>query len=222
MPKNEAVSQNLSGVMENARYIVLQKNDSSLDAKRLSDSNILRVSLKSQTRDQAQKLGSEQATSLITEMSRFYNIKTELDMRILRNPTPRYVTSYNPALLAFLSIISGLLVTFFSFGITYFTIKPKQKTTKIFTFSDFSKNYRKEKERIIFYPEPKKRKEAHVSESIMPSAKAPAPENLPVAEKTVSDKFSGNIYFKETKEEKQKLTPEQAKERLNQLLSGKM
>ena len=77
----------------------------------LGRSGILRLSVSDSGMEEAKKLNAYSTRELIRELSGFYNIKTDLDIRIIDGPIARSSRNVNPFLAAIASLLSGMIIT---------------------------------------------------------------------------------------------------------------
>lgn len=251
-PKNTTSAINMEGTMGNAeefaKTLHLEKNGVTFE--RIGHSQMIGVSARDASASKAKELSHQSAISLISVMSRYYNIKTELDMRIIDWSETTIPSAKNIFYDLLAGIILSLILSLAIFNIYDFVSSPRISIVrKMPTFSlaglsknmnDFSKGKKKAEEKPEAYSarQPEGEKEKNIITPAPTFArKSAAPENLPFApEEIVEQKLypngNGEKQPKETKNgppaEKPKedifreATPEEVKERLNKLLSGKM
>lgn len=273
LPKNEVVARNVSQVMENAKqlpltlafYNNLVENNPDIEdgalelpnakrksfwnekiqTKQIGTSGILRVRISDKSALQAENISRQVVAGISMQLSRYYNIKTEMDARIIDGPIITQVTKINVILWVFLSLLFGCILGFVVNAAMDFiseknenSIENKQidfpQKTSIFPKIDFPQmEIKKDK---IFYEN--KDIEFNIGK------KAPAPANLPIAEENFTFKLSKeeviasdeinaaekiaepiisvdkNVDDKSFVDATREATPEEVKARLNRLLSG--
>lgn len=256
--------------------------DSRLAVKRLGGSGVLEITAIDPNRARAESVSVQTARELIATAGIYYNVQTDIDLRIIDGPITTYA-GLAPAYVIFLESLGGsFLLVSFAFLISFLlfgeqeTPAPKKSIRWTFTggktFSPLplvsevisrevlgAKNIQRE------HPESRKSKiepgalrEEKKAVKLEPAStkaveevytaftkKAAAPPNLPVAEEKPvfsipQSKDNGPVIISELKEaereeEKNEVaklpeekpiireaTPEEVKERLNKLLSGKL
>lgn len=208
--------------------------NSEIEISKINNSNIISVKAFADIQPDSEDLSNAVSRDLITEMSLYYNIRTELEMRKIDGPISNEISRG----LNVSSIIISLLVGVILWIILNFTIKTSEKLTdkigrNTFPIKDnlsFSfpteikksekENRENEKEEFLI----EKEEDATV---ISQEKKASAPENLPIV-----NEFSLNSSIKVDKKESEQAeafepktheaTEEEIKARLNKLLGFKL
>lgn len=80
------------------------------------NSSVLIIRAQGETPEYARQLAKQVAQTLITTVSFYYNVKTDIDMRIIDGPLTTTVLR-QPVLFGVFSILTSLLVTFIFFGL---------------------------------------------------------------------------------------------------------
>ena len=250
LPKNEVVSKNMDAVLENSQKIsqtlkfydqILTADEGIEDAsqelpdykrkqywnsrikiERLEKSHILLIGISNDSQFQASLVADQAAHTLGDTLSQYYNIRTELETRIIDGPVISSHTSLqNIFSVAIWSLIIGIFLSFVFFAVNGLLGKISfPKKTYIPKNNPFTKAIPQEPDYLI--------QERKVEPLVK---KAPAPSNLP---------FDGEIFFDETpREEKpnhifnavkeiakknstREASAEEVKARLNRLLRGDM
>jgi len=137
LPKNEIVARNLDKALENARQItsslafyeaIVRENEGiddpakglpgdkrkaewneMMELEKIEESGMLKLVITTDSQSQAKIIAEEGARSLAAAMSRYYNIRTELDIRITDGPIVAQAEKMNIFIWLLLSIIVGLL-----------------------------------------------------------------------------------------------------------------
>ncbi len=259
LPKSDATSRNIEQIIANARVIpkslsfynaMLTENsdiedgaaqlpdaqrkiywDSKINIDRIGRSGILEISVFDKSPMQAQIISEQTAADIAVVLSRYYNIKTELDVRftegtIVSNTVPVNFWSEAVAASVVLGFILGAAIANIIFSLQRKReVFYKEKIESIFRF-------RKTEEEMVHKPEPKK--EIKIEEPVKPAAKkvppisserkAAAPFNLPIGEgseiKTGTVSFAPGEGKQEKADHTREATAEEVKERLNKLLKG--
>jgi hypothetical protein len=193
-----------------------------IKVKRENGSTIFNIFATSKDFQQSQQLAKQTAYSLFDVLSRYYNVKTDINLRIVDGP----ITSVQAQGLFWILLLSLSLGFAASFVIYY-------------VFSGWDKYLRSRG----LAPKPLRKavsgKEIIEVETYMEQApkaivgaerKAEAPPNLPTEEDAympylVEEEFYPELLRKESKEKKAHIgepTEEELKERLNQLLRGEL
>lgn len=199
-----------------------------VDVRRNGESGILKIVVSDKSRYQSQILASQVSQSLIKSVSLFYDIKKDVNVRIIDGPITVSATSFSRFILLLESLIAGFALVFFSFFISFsfFGGEKQKEVPEPKTLSWYRK---KSAENVSAFSrekswdfEKKTRRDF--------AKKAAAPDNLPIApDFSVEGKETPEI-IEEKEEEMPKekkpiireATPEEVKERLNKLLSGKL
>lgn len=287
LPKNEAISKNLQSVIKNAQeisatlsfYNEIVKNpdisdpveelpddkrkkywDSKITVKHADGDNIIRLFVVSDDISQAEIINRQATATLISSMSHYYNIKTELDMRIVDGPIITRTSGKNIYILIIYSLISGILTGIVTSWVSSlfpgpqkqrkkspFTVgaeketdyfSPRKTLGNIFPAEEAPFEIRKKEEEKKIS---EKQKEVVADKIVSGGSKASAPINLPVADDIAIQEMQAQLYGNGKKQEAQaeekpikedsdaqpetdifrEATPEEVKERLNKLLSGK-
>lgn len=208
-PKSQIAATNIGRIIQDAKEIfLLREKNAEIKTDRKSD--IVRVSAKGTSRIETGAQASKAARGIAAEMSRYYNIKSDLDIRIIDGPVTKQgadVFSGKWILIALiLGLASGIFIDFFQ------SVNFSSRKT---TYAEFVKPS------IFEAP-----KESERKFETAPGRKAAAPENLPIDEEFV-------LPVKKSEEKKEEeleaavkkayeATPEEVKERLNKLLRGEM
>lgn len=264
IPRSDAAVRNISQIIANARqiprslsfYDKLQKlypdiddqtagmNDASrknfwndkIKLISVDRSGVVRVIAFDKNRVQAQIISRQTAGDMIVMMSRYYDTRNDLNMRVIDEPIIYDANINRDWTWGIISILLGLAVGMFfylipglikMFGIS---AKPPSMTFRrpgLYSFLDKKAETRE--------PEIKKKPILNVGLSsreadyiFEPQKKSGAPENLPVGSKFVMNALKREQAAQEEKKEKEmetgrihEATPDEVKERLNKLLGGK-
>ena len=218
IPKSQTAIQNANQIVENLKTLPnlpyfqnkISASGAEIKAERIGKSGIIKITVLGKNKSEAQILGDRAVKTLITETSRYYNIKNDIDIRILGESTIRYSAENYIWFLFLVSLPIGLVLSFLFF---YFI--PRFEERKI----EFKLGLPKfNLKNIPTKPEQKKENQPFFEQDFNFSSikKAAAPANLPISEEK-----------EEVKQEKKapiirEATPEEVKERLNKLLSGRL
>jgi len=230
LPKNETMVRNISQIIENVRQIPLSlsfynkiiENNSDIedaafelpDAKRkqfwnaqietsqIGKSGLIKIAIFNASPLQTEMISRQAISSLSVATSQYYNIKTDLDMRIVDGPIVSQVARINIPLWIFISLVAGIFLGLVIFlGSNLFSKKFAQDAVmpssmpRPFMFPDFPMSQVKEKKAEIDFgtqnifdfkiedeaaiaSAPIKKKEVPMAQE----KKASAPSNLPIAE----------------------------------------
>lgn len=228
IPKNSVTVENSGQVLENLKFISFGEN-SKIKAYRFKNSGILKIISFNADKSQAENLNRQAVENFIATASRFYNIKTDLDIRIISGPITKQST-VAPAFILFIeSLLGAFALASLAFFISFSIFRKEKSENKSFPRIIF-----KRQEKIIG---PLKKQLERKKESLVSfNKKAAAPDNLPIAqdsniipqEKTESitreatlDEVKMRLDQLQEKPIIKEATPEEVKERLNKLLSGK-
>jgi capsular polysaccharide biosynthesis protein len=191
--------------------------DKKIRTKIINRSGVVRIEISDPDRSQAEIIASRTVRDLSKVFSRYYNIKTDLDIRIIDGPITAIGKKYDARTALPISLGIALLAVYISFAlasaIEKTTFRAVNKAEKISILEQKIKpEFPVSSQEYQIVPKPKAKEDIKKEESSTRTLdkKAAAPSNLPIAEAN----------FKESKSKAP--TPEEVKERLNKLLSGKI
>jgi hypothetical protein len=254
IPKSETTAKNISRIANNAKelpksldfYDQLISQDgtikdefeglpgykrkaywqSKIKTEAIDDSSIVRITVFDKDQTRSGDLSEKAGLTLAVFMSRYYDIKTELDIRISDGPVTSYAFRENIFILFGKSLFWGTIFGFLVYGVDYILKKTKIGRERTDAKKRTRRNiFLKTVGKIDAGPITFDKKPADFKKSAetfsAPEKKSAAPVNLPVAdglamsedqEKTGKKKEDGPII--------REATPEEVKERLNKLLRG--
>jgi hypothetical protein len=188
----------------------------------LEKSGILTLEVIDHNQFLAQTLDNQATRTLINFAGQFYNTN-DLGIKIIDGPVVSYASKYPFLITLAISLATGFILVVFSFFLTYWILernnkKPREKTAL------------KEESKTIFHDWAVPRnKTLPITENSYAdfTKKSKAPDNLPVAEDiSLWKEIPKEQKAQEARPEKTSITreatPEEVKDRLNKLLSGKM
>ncbi|MCX6761492.1 MAG: hypothetical protein NTY33_01415 [Candidatus Moranbacteria bacterium] len=243
LPKNETVARNLDSVVGNFQQILttLAFNDrlsdgsealaqgvdlpnykrkefwnSKLAVERMGASGVIRIKNFDTDSSLAQELNSDTVENLITIASNYYNVRTDLELRIIDGPIMKKIVAQNLILTIAQSVLWSVLVYLILFLLFPFIFIKKEEKKRAIPGRDFSRNIPSlqkplsavlpEEENYFatknFFGQAKKVEKVSIVEKTVPQKnsfslptfpsfgkKAPTPANLPVSEDAVPDIF---------------------------------
>jgi len=270
--RNDATAKNMDRIIEDARIIPLSVSfynmiadenfddpveelpdykreafwKKKIEAEKVNGSSIIRITVFDEDQMVVEDLGEKVALNVAEVLSRYYNINTELDSRIVNGPTVSYGMKNNIFILILESLLGGLIFVFSVFAVNYILgilgigkkieskkaklvrklpIISKEEVRGLISFDkkpvDFKKIDKQSKEQ-----------ESYIQKTNFPEIlgkKSAAPENLPIADESMFQKINSaeSVKTEKIREEKRdneieirEATPEEVKERLNKLLRG--
>lgn len=265
LPKNAHVTNSMNAVLSNAKQIVsstyfyrklVERNqdiedpvdqlpeykrkeywNKTVTAERLEDSFVLRIKAVHKDREQVELLAFFTAKDIMSVMSKYYDIRNDLEMRVVESVFTRsVVTAWTWKW--FLSSIAGGFIL--AIAITWVLVQRRKEDTSRSSIQSPKPWYLPSKQDInsavnlekeILRKEDiqtalatfKKDSSVKKKEIIPTGKKASAPENLPVGSEFTLQEESPKL--EEKKPEKildHEATPEEVKRRLNKLLKGEM
>jgi capsular polysaccharide biosynthesis protein len=158
-----------------------------ISVKRQANSSALFLETKGGTPEKTKRLAKQTAQTLFSVAGLYYNVKTDIDMRVIDGPIVSYRLA-KPFLFGVTSILTGLIITSFFFfvlnAISQFVARPKTGTEKMQEKFSIGETVPWIDPRKFIPSKPKELSFENVSkESRAPQyvAHAPAPANLPVA-----------------------------------------
>jgi capsular polysaccharide biosynthesis protein len=234
-----------------------------IKTERLDSSSIIKITAFSGNYDQAGKLAGLYAQELSRSVAQYYNVRKQLDIRVIDQPTASFDFGKSVWPQAAKSILWGIVAGILDVVVITFIPKTYKKKKGVSFYKNFFTYKNGASEKIpeeepdyfptIFSKKPEEKKPARdtggESKIITPEKKSTAPENLPFADDEAAQIFEQKMYsngkdkarklptrgeekIKEREEPAiqkppeedifREATPEEVKERLNKLLSGKM
>lgn len=263
LPKSDSAVRNISQIMGNAKEIprslsfydkLLERNEDIEDEaaglpdykrkavwnsknkiEQIGSSGIVKIEVFDPSQWQAEILSRQVATDVAVVMSKYYNVKTDLDVRIIDGPIIGYAPRRSIAAWIGISLLVGLAAGFLLSLISSVLSKAeiKRKFQVRFPFRERKPFVISEEKagipKGVFEAEKKEEPAFVITKKEKPvigaTKKAAAPSNLPVGEEFIFE--APKIKPEEEKPEEKKTayreaTPEEVKERLNKLLRGEM
>lgn len=244
---NENLIDDSKGLPSFERKLLWEKK---IRTERIAESGIIRITVSDPDRYQSEVIGSQAGITLASYLSRAYDIKTDIDFRIIDGPITSYAIKYNFFVLLFSSFLGGLVISFLIYWVFLQLLKMKPQSRNVslpVSLVEILKEKNQKLKSLSYGEEEKSVATGHA----VTAAKAAAPDNLPIAdeailadlkspgrsdkkeeEKDITNDASNNYVVKEPTPEEvenrlKKLlpkdpTPEEVKERLNKLLSGEL
>ena len=108
-PKNGAKTSELSDNQRENEW------NSQINIKRLEEGSIIRIAITDNNRTLAEAISQKTALNLAKSLSLYYDIRTELDTRIIGSPITVYTWRYSILTMTVAAIILGLVITFIIF-----------------------------------------------------------------------------------------------------------
>lgn len=197
--------------------------NSKVKTERISNSGIVKISAFDDDHYIAENLSTQTVKNIIGSAGLYYNIKNDIDIRIIGEPITLYSNSQSKIILVLKSLVSGFILVFLSFLTPFYLFE--KNTERHNRFLPIKENLKLEKtEKPVFEKEKDwfSLAKSEISCNIY-NKKASAPDNLPIAggaeENKETEKFPEN---EEKNPITREATSEEVKERLNKLLSGKL
>ncbi len=239
--------------------------DSKIEINHLKNTGILRIIASDKSPYQASVLNNQAVKDLVAVSSLYYNIKTDIDVRIIDGPIGKYTTSQSYLVVLIESLAGGIVIAILIFLLSakLFWKKEDRRNFSSINFPSYEKSlfdlkgatHKKSLQKLI-----EDKPEIYSNEisqstlldtSLASSKEAAAPANLPIAsdnffennskeekvlpeKMVINNKFAKNLNTEKAENKKIKsinnnqesiireATPEEVKERLNKLLSGKL
>ncbi|HAT73458.1 MAG: hypothetical protein US30_C0001G0091 [Candidatus Moranbacteria bacterium GW2011_GWF2_36_839] len=199
-----------------------------VEIRRVGNSSVLEFIAKDNDSYTAEVLSTQTVKTLLSIIGAYYDIKNDIDIRIIDGPITKdsFSGSYSYSLLKSLPIgfVLAFVLNYFLFLFIQDQLKEKPKASLAWSYKETLRNIEpKQPETKIL----KEKKPTTETEGYIPifGKKAVAPDNLPIAEDIP-------VFEQPQKEEPKKegvktpliheATAEEVKERLNRLLSGKL
>ncbi|MCX6765860.1 MAG: hypothetical protein NT136_02790 [Candidatus Moranbacteria bacterium] len=224
---NPELTDQFSGRSKDERKKLWNKT---LGIKQENKSTFINIEIMEKDRTQSVQLAEQATRTLIDTASRYYNIKTDIDLRIVEGPITTPILKYWYWLIL-LSAALGLLSSFLLNVIFSAFINLARVKKDIFKLPRFE---RKEENKIAAMEEELVIPGFPAGKEESTARKSKAPENLPVADEIISppqeelydippalNGEAAEILEEEPKEITEP-TEEELKKRLNQLLRGEL
>ena len=256
IPKSEVAARNIDQILRNAEEIpkslsfynkMLELNsdiednladmpdsqrkeawNSKIKIKNIKESEIIKIDTFSDDQLQAEIISRQIAFSDITVLSRYYDITTDLDMRIIDGPITCFAYRINYGILFLFSLLAGIIIGGAVYLIAKFFPK-KEDFVKLQSLEKYFQLTKKEKteEESEYFPISDEELES-LDDIYTFEKKGAAPDNLPIAEESAfestEEKKEPAIYPKSSENISQivtrEATPEEVKARLNKLLNN--
>lgn len=205
---NDLIDDDFEGYALDKRKTLWNKTFS---AKRQAGSGALVMEARGDTPEKSRRLARQTAQTLFSVAGIYYNVKTDVDMRVIDGPIVSYALA-KPFLYGVMSILTSLIITSFFFwvlnAVSQFSARQKIGTEK--TYQEFSvgetvpwidpRKFVPEKPAGLSFENTHEEKTAvfpaHAPQYVV---HAPAPANLPVAPEE-TEFFPGNDIVEETEE----------------------
>lgn len=198
--------------------------NSELKMERVGESSILKILVFDRDQLQAQAISNQITNDIPVVMSHYYNIKTDLEIRVVENPVINSVFKGSLAKEIVWSVLYGIMAGIIAFFVALFLDKYEQKAKENLSKLNFENIFPKEEsqgEEVV--PQTEVEEKIEKKETVDATKKASAPSNLPIGE--INSEVSG---IQEANEEKpetkiqpsREATADEIKERLNKLLRG--
>ena len=219
---NKNIEDEFAGRSKDKRKELWNKK---LEINRQKNSGVIEIKIFDDNQIRSEKIARQTAFTLFNTASRYYNIKNEIDLRIVDGPITG-VKIKNWPWLILLSILAG---TFLSYLITSVFSKAENLFLKAGSGINLTKPYRQDfsnwttamrrKGRAKKGDKPEKKQEPAAAVK-----KSQAPSNLPVAEesKAAPKKIEADKIAAKKTIPTEEPSEEELKERLNQLLRGEL
>ncbi|MFZ2193010.1 MAG: hypothetical protein WAV31_02100 [Candidatus Moraniibacteriota bacterium] len=269
LPKNELVSQEIDAVIANFEQIIsslafcdrlAEENDSFEDVQDLPNykrkeacntklevsqlGKSATVSIKNFDKDSilVRELNDDTVNNLIAVTGKYYNIKSDLELRIIDGPIIRSGVLQNIFYIILQSLLWAVIIFVCIFFLIPFIFIKKEKKIRQIPSTDFAEKipFKKTAAPIFSIPEEENyfsTKNFFKASFSGAGKKASTPVNLPISDDEVPDIFREKISMnkveipveekmipeKDTQEKEyisHEATPEEVKERLNKLLRG--
>lgn len=258
LPKNASMGNNMEAVLFNAKQIassvsfytqMIEENpeiedpvdqlpadkrkeywDDTLTVERLDKSHVLRVQAVHKDREQAELLVSRATRDIATVMSKYYDIRNDLEVRIIETALTRSVSMAYAWEWFLGSLAAGFILAAGIFQSTDRAERGRVRTEKKspppyrgtqpwYPLMEKIKTEVKDPPKEIVQPKVGK---IEKKETPSPGKKSSAPENLPVGNELVLKKEAPEDEKKMEGIRDHEATPEEVKKRLNKLLKGEM
>ena len=162
-----------------------------ISVKRQANSGALVLETKGDTPEKVKRLAKQTAQTLFSAAGLYYNVKTDIDMRVIDGPIVSYALA-KPFLFGATSILTGLIVTSLFFfvlnAISEFAARQKTGTEKVQEKFSIGETVPWIDPRKFIPSKPKELSFENASKELRAPqyvAHAPAPANLPVASEEI-------------------------------------
>lgn len=235
VPKSEMAALNISRIIRDAEEIFPLKIKNA-EIETSEESDIASVFAEGESRLETEARTFNAARGIAVEMSRYYDIRKDLNIRIISDPDAKQKMDFFSIGWMLFGIVGGFIAgvliwlmrnlkqsmsfdqNYYKILIIFKDVFSKFKSPLNAKFRSFAPMMRNEISRDKVFQESVMEIEKETDVSI--GKKASAPDNLPIGDGFILPvKKSENI---EESEPRHEATPEEVKERLNKLLRGEM
>lgn len=239
IPKNETMGASIDTIAHNAKELADGRVKTTVKVVRKT--SIIELSAFHRNKEQSRSIATNSVRNMISTLSQYYDIKNDLDMRIIGEPKIKKLSKQNYSLSVIISILAGIVLSFATFILAdYFNRKSisgkslfpeifsEEKRERIFPKTDKDKKTVMEERTPETVPDIKKEiiKKDQASKTTpavsfqkpaIHEKKSAAPENLPIGD-------AANIFKAKsgTNKNSDALKEKSIKEKLNRLISGSM
>lgn len=224
---NPDIEDTLSTLPDNQRKASWNEK---IKVERVKKSGVIKIEAFSDTQLQAEIISRQVVASDITVLSKYYDMTTDLDFRIIDGPIMYVVSKINFWILFLFSLLLGVATGCAAYFVANF-FPHKENLLKFESLREYLKpaSEKASKKMSEYFSFPKKELESFEEDIYTFEKKASAPDNLPVAaeesiftskvkkeQSFVAPKPSENVSQIVSRE----ATPEEVKARLNKLLNS--
>ncbi|KKP78270.1 MAG: hypothetical protein A2271_03980 [Candidatus Moranbacteria bacterium RIFOXYA12_FULL_35_19] len=189
--------------------------------ERIGKSSGLEITAINQDAYTAQVLSTQTVKSLIGSIGAYYDIENDLAIRIISPAVTQNSFSGSYFYLILESIFAGFVLAFI---LNYFLQSLEKETLQKKSTRILPWVYKEEQKNVTVKQDSIERKIIFTKENTIPTfnKKATAPVNLPIAENNIFEISKVDEIEEKNPPLSHEATPEEVKERLNKLLSGKL
>ncbi len=123
--KNTSSAKNLNLIIENLKIIAKKKTDAKVE--RIAEGGILRISAFDKNYNEAGDISSRATHNLIASIGFYYDIKNDIDIRIIDGPIIKEITQGSRAILWIESLLFGFVLVFSSFFVSLYFFGEKSE-----------------------------------------------------------------------------------------------
>lgn len=230
LPQNATMAINFPYIMKNLQFLAQDEKGSKIGLRALKDSGVLEITATGKNASAAEILSQKATGDLLNKAAPYYDIKKDLVFKMLG--TKVITQNFSPLVFSVLeSLIFAFSLSFLAFSFSFFFFKEETSDKKmvpgIFSWDKKVQRNAALLETKLWLPKEKsiekvaKKEEEKISTNYDLCKTAAAPDNLPISSENKKGEEITLSLNKKTPLIRE-ATPEEVKERLNKLLSGKL
>jgi len=123
--KNSASAKSLDKIVENLKIVA--RKETGVNVERINKSGILRISAFDKNQNEVKNISLDATHELIASVGYFYDIKNEIDIRIIDGPLTKERTEESRVILFLESLLMGFILVSLSFVASFYLFAEKSE-----------------------------------------------------------------------------------------------